>query len=229
MKFLQAIIFFDLDNTLVHIKNSHNFFDNIIVQVFNEFNIPPPVKEERDRLWRNSDYKQLLRSWNFLDPVKFWISFDKLDLEQRKILHAQGDLRLFGDVIPTLVKLKELGNTYLLLITNSSLKIARFELDAFGLDFYFQEILALGDSQEECKPNPGQILLTLQRLSKDYKFDKRDVYIVGDSPFDISAGKNAKINSIWVKRWEKSHKHWEHKPDYIIDNLEQLFSILDLT
>ncbi len=121
MRPLQAIIFFDLDNTLVKIENSHHFFDNIIVEVFNEYNIIPPSLEQRNRLWRNSDYKSLLKSWNFHDPVLFWKTFDKFDLSHRKKLHIQGKLKTFDDVVPTLNKLSQNDDIRLILITNSSL------------------------------------------------------------------------------------------------------------
>ncbi len=101
-------------------------------------------------------------------------------------------------------------------------------MDAFELRGYFHDILALGDTQDDCKPNPKRILQLLSSLSEDFEFSKERVFIIGDSPFDISAGKNANINSILLKRWEKSHKHMTNLPDNTIDNLEDLFSILHL-
>jgi len=228
MQSLQAILFFDLDNTLVKIENSHHFFDNIIVEVFNEYCIPPPSKEERDQLWRNSDYKLLLKSWNFPEPVIFWKSFDKLDLEYRKILFNQGQLTLFDDILPTLQKLTRFQGIYNILLTNSSWDITKFELDIFGMNPYFQKVLALGDTQDDCKPDPKRILEIIERLSFQYKFDRNQVYIIGDSLFDISAGKNANIRSILIERREKIRKHWVNQPDYIIENMDQLFSILHL-
>ncbi len=228
MNSLHAILFFDLDNTLVKIENSHHFFDNIIVEVFDEFKIPPPAQEQRNQLWRNSDYKELLKSWNFPDPVLFWKAFDEMDLEYRKALYKEGKLKLFNDIVPTLDKLMKFDRVRLILITNSSFEITKFELDTFSLDKYFYERLALGDSQEDCKPNPKRIIQTLDSLSQEYNFSLEDVYIIGDSPFDISAGKNANIKSIYIKRWEKSHKHWTDLPDHTITNMEQIFSILQL-
>ena len=225
---LQAIIFFDLDNTLVGIEDSHNFFDSIIVDVFDKFNIPPPTDEERNQLWRNSDYKKLLRSWNFPDPFVFWKTFDEFDLKYRKELYIQGKLLVFEDVIPTLMKLSYIKDLRLILITNSSFEITEFEMESFGLKQYFHEILALGDTQEDCKPNPKRILQTLESLSSKFRFSRNKVFIVGDSPFDISAGKNADIISILIKRWEKSHKRWTDLPNHTITNLEQLISILQL-
>lgn len=228
MKPLQAIIFFDLDNTLVKIEDSHHFFDNIIVEVFNEYNIPPPSEEQRNQLWRNSDYKTLLKSWNFQDPDLFWKTFDRLDLIYRKDLYNQGKMKLFDDVIPTLEKLSKFEDLYRILITNSSLDITNFELDSNRLRRYFHEIIALGDTQDECKPNPKRILQSLTSLENEFEFSKDQIFIIGDSPFDISAGKNANIKSILIKRWEKSHKHWTDLPDYIIEKMEHIFSILKL-
>jgi HAD superfamily hydrolase (TIGR01549 family) len=226
LRSLQAIIFFDLDNTLVEIENSHRFFDNIIVDVFKQECIPAPTQEQRNQLWRNSDYKQLLKSWNFPDHVLFWKSFDVFDLQYRKDLYRQGKLKTFNDVIPTLKKLIDYEGVYLILITNSSQDITQFELETFGLNRYFNDVIILGDSQDDCKPNPKRILESLNSISNNFKFSREHVFIVGDSPFDISAGKNANIKSILIKRWEKSHKEWTDSPDYTITNLNQLISII---
>ena len=210
------------------IENSHNFFDNIIVEVFDEYNIPPPTAEQRNQLWRNSDYKNLLKSWNFQDPDLFWKTFDRFDLKYRKNFYTQGKLKLFDDVIPTLERLSKFENIRLVLITNSSLDITNFELDSYRLRGYFHDIMALGDTQDDCKPNPKRILQLLNSLSDEFEFSRDQVFIIGDSPFDISAGKNANIKSILVKRWEKSHKRWTDLPDYTIDNMKHLFSILHI-
>ncbi len=228
MNHLNAIIFFDLDNTLVEIRNSHKFFDNIIVDVFNEKGVIPPLQEERNKLWRDANYKRLLNSWNYPDPIEFWKKFDEIDLNKRKEWYSQGKLVLFKEVIPVLKRLSEIENVYIILITNASKEIADFELDTFDLAQFFDVILALGDTQEECKPNPKRILQTLESLSKQYKFSKDQVYIVGDSPFDVSAGKNAEIIPILLRRDDRLIKKRIDEPKFRIQNMEQIFSILNL-
>ena len=127
-----------------------------------------------------------------------------------------------------LSKLSKFEDIRLILITNSSLDITNFELDSYGLREYFHDIIALGDTQDDCKPNPKRIIQLLNSLSDEFEFSRDKVFIIGDSPFDISAGKNANIKSILMKRWEKSHKRWIDLPDYTIDNMEHLLSILKL-
>ncbi len=172
MKQLQAILFFDLDNTLVEIQNSHSFFDGIIVDVFRKQGILPPEMEERNKLWRDENFKELLSSWNYPDPVDFWKKFDEIDLIKRKKLLAEGSLALFDDVIPVLKKLSETRNIHVNLITNSSREITEFELTAFDLEQYFDTILALGDNQEDTKTNPNNFLDTLTSLSEKFLFSK---------------------------------------------------------
>jgi phosphoglycolate phosphatase-like HAD superfamily hydrolase len=228
LKSLQAIVFFDLDNTLVEIQNSHLFFDSIIIDVFKGRDIEPPKKEERDKLWRDANYKFLLREWNYPDPVDFWRRFDNIDLKKRKELFTQGSLTLFEDVFPVLKKISESGDICMILITNSSKKIVEFELTAFDLKQYFDIILALGDTQDDCKPNPKKIIETLAYLAEEFHFSNERVFIVGDSPFDISAGKNANIKSILVRRKDFSKRKFPDEPDYYIKNMNEILSILNL-
>jgi FMN phosphatase YigB (HAD superfamily) len=228
LKSLQAILFFDLDNTLVEIQNSHDFFDSIIIDVFKERSIDPPEKEERNRLWRDSNYKTLLKEWNYPDPVVFWKRFDKIDLKKRKELFTQGSLKLFEDVFPILKKISTFEGVYLILITNSSKEIVEFELTSFDLKQFFNMILALGDTQDDCKPNPRRILESLTNLSEKYHFSNDRVFIVGDSPFDISAGKNAEIKSILLRRKDHSKRKFSDVPDYTIKNMAEILAILKL-
>ena len=228
MKHLHAVIFFDLDNTLVEIQNSHKFFDTIIVDVFDERGVEPPSQEERNKLWRDANYIKLLHSWNYPDPVDFWKKFDNIDLRKRKELYSQGKLVLFQDVLPVLKQISENEHIYIILITNSSKDIVEFELSTFDLNQYFHKVLALGDTQEDCKPNPKPILETLSSLSEEYEFSKNQVFIVGDSPFDVSAGKNADIIPIMIRRKDLSRKKLIDEPKFIIQNLKQLLSIIEL-
>ena len=106
------VILFDLDDTLIEIENSYDYFDGIIQQVFIKEGITVPSAEQRDLLWRNSNYKELLRSWGFPDYILFWKIFDDIDFEGRKKLIKQGKIRIYNEVQPLLELLRRYDNIF---------------------------------------------------------------------------------------------------------------------
>lgn len=222
------ILLFDLDKTLIQIDGDYDFFDQIIIDVFRSFNLPEPPLKERDKLWRNIDFKDLLKSWNFNDSKKFWKKFDEIDFKKRKEYHKIGKVILFPDVKPFFDKIKNYPYIYSSVITNTTQEIAEFELNTFQIKDYFHSVYGFGENQNNCKPSPTGIKKILSDYSKNIKFDNEDVYIIGDSSTDINAGKNANIKTVLLKREEILDRHRELKPDFIIKNLDELLYILKI-
>ncbi|MFA5389271.1 MAG: HAD family hydrolase [Candidatus Omnitrophota bacterium] len=68
------------------------------------------------------------------------------------------------------------------------------------------------------KPNVGQIKKAIKGLDINFK----DTYFIGDSRLDVGAGKNAGFKTILLltgKEDPLDAQKWEHKPDFIKDNL----------
>ena len=68
------------------------------------------------------------------------------------------------------------------------------------------------------KPNTAQIKNATKGLDIDFKKS----YFVGDSRLDIGAGKNIGSKTILLltgKETAEDSKTWEHKPDFIMNNL----------
>jgi HAD superfamily hydrolase (TIGR01662 family) len=227
---VQYVILFDLDNTLIEIKNSHQFFDQIIIDVFDEVGIKAPNLEQRNLLWRNSDYKTLLRNWNFPDGdhILFWKIFDKIDFKRRQELYSESKLIMYDDVVDILKRLQEM-KVHINIITNTTEEITEFELRVFKISKYFDFICTLGDKQDICKPSPEGINIILKSLPNREKISLKNVYIVGDASVDIEAGKNAGIKTILINRYHKDISKFKEKPDYIIKNLYELIDILKLS
>jgi len=209
---------------LIEIKNSYSYFDNIIVKVFNKFGKKVPPVNKRDQLWRNVDYKTLLKSWNFPDHDLFWKTFDDIDFIGRQLLLQKGSIKLYNDVIPYFLKSRGSKKRLSIIITNTTQQIAEFILNHFDLVKYFYSIYGLGETQELCKPSPGGINSILNDLSKHYNFKKSDVYIIGDSENDIIAGKKAGIRTIYLNR---KNLKIESKSDFFINTLDELFQVVN--
>ena len=96
-----------------------------------------------------------------------------------------------------------------------------FEHVPFGHLF---DVVVGGDETERHKPDPQPVQLALERLGAR----PQDAAYVGDSPFDIAAGKGAGVFTVGVT-WGRIHARErlepEH-PDAIVDTPEELLAAL---
>ena len=70
------------------------------------------------------------------------------------------------------------------------------------------------------KPNTGQI----KKATKGLDIDFKKTYFVGDSRLDVGAGKNMGCKTILLltgKETAEDSKTWQHKPDFIMNNLQE--------
>ena len=219
-------ILFDLDNTLIGIPNTWNYFDTLIKDVLKmDYNIPIPSKDKRNSLWRSGKkHIEILKDWKVSDPDDFWIKFDQRDGLKRKKLIANGQLILFDDVIPTLKKLNNQG-IKIGIVSNTPNFIADYELEHFKLNSYFDEVLGLGDDQSICKPEPDGINLILDQL----KCKPSNTVFIGDSQVDMIAAQRAKVIPIFIDRKKKKSRKFTINPETYITftDLNQIFEFME--
>ena len=78
------------------------------------------------------------------------------------------------------------------------------------------------DLVKETKPNPTPLFKALEIL----KEKPEHAVMIGDSHFDIEAGKNAGTKTIRVTYgFHKDNLH-NPEPDYFVDDLKDLFNII---
>ncbi|MCE9686038.1 phosphoglycolate phosphatase [Shewanella sp. AS16] len=105
-------------------------------------------------------------------------------------LHLQRHSRLYDGVYDTLAQLSTAGYR-LALVTNKPYEFAVALLRGFGLEGFFSLVFG-GDSLERMKPDP----LPLQHVLHEWRLEKSQLLMVGDSNNDIFAAKAAGIASI---------------------------------
>lgn len=221
-------VLFDLDNTLIGIPNTWSYFDGLIQDVMETvFKLPVPSLQERNTLWRSGKaYVEILKNWGVSDPDKFWYHFDQLDGKHRQDLIEHKKLKLYDDVIPTLTKLRSIIHLKIGLVTNTPRFIAQFELDAFNLSQYFDEIIGLGDDQMICKPEPDGIL----KILRIFQGTPDKALYIGDSRVDVLAANRAHVQPLLIMR-EKSEKKYSDdfdSKDFIpIQSLSEIFEFID--
>lgn len=105
-------------------------------------------------------------------------------------VHALDETDLYPGVRETLAALAETGVS-LAVLSNKPEEACRGILAHFGIDRFFSRI-AGGDSYAEMKPSP----LPLRRLGEELACSASEIVMVGDSVYDIEAGKGAGVGTV---------------------------------
>ncbi|MCL4366439.1 HAD-IA family hydrolase, partial [Patescibacteria group bacterium] len=90
-----------------------------------------------------------------------------------------------------------------------------------GILDYF-DIVVGADDVNNPKPHQDHVLAALQKLG----VEPENAYMVGDTDHDILAGKSAGVKTIGVTYGWLGQDIKKYKPDYVIDDIEQLLKIL---
>ena len=86
---------------------------------------------------------------------------------------------------------------------------------------YFDVIVAADDVVNP-KPHKDHLLVALEYL----KIQPEEAFMVGDTENDILAGKNAGVKTVGVTYGWMGKDIAKHKPNYVIDDMDQLTEIL---
>ena len=105
------------------------------------------------------------------------------------------------------------------IVSNSSLKEVKIVLGHTGIKNY--DVLISKDQVKKGKPAPDGINLAKRLLHA------KEALMVGDTPYDILAGKKAKATTIAVLTGEHSRKELsKYKPDFVLDNISGIKKII---
>lgn len=107
------------------------------------------------------------------------------------------------------------------IISNKREALSRKTLEGLGLAGYFELVIG-SDTTPEKKPSPAPIFRALSGLETS----PAEAVMVGDSNFDVDAGKAAGITTIAVTYGYRPLEAIRHA-DYLIDRMEDLLPLLD--
>ncbi|MBN2544147.1 MAG: HAD family hydrolase [Spirochaetes bacterium] len=140
---------------------------------------------------------------------------DKFNIERRK-RHIP-----YPETFKVLKKLKK--EYKMGLITNGAPDLQWEKINGSRIKSYFDLIVISGEINA-AKPNKE----IFEHAINHFKEDKNKFIMIGNSLIsDIGGAIKAGITSIWVNRDNKPNNS-EHKPDYEIKNLNQLFDIIKI-
>ena len=116
--------------------------------------------------------------------------------------------------------LEKLNSYQKAVISNKKESLSRRVLDGLGLLHYFSVIIG-SDTTSERKPSPVPILKVLSELH----VRPGEAVIVGDSNYDVDAGKAAGITTVAVTYGYRPREVIAHA-DYLIDRMTDLVPLL---
>jgi len=131
--------------------------------------------------------------------------------------HLADSSREYPYVKETLEKLKYLKKA---VISNKGENLSRRLLEKLGIAQYFNLIIG-SDTTGEKKPSPMPVLYAVSKLS----VSPQESMIVGDSNYDIEAGKKAGIRTVAVTYGYRA-KEFLIGADYLISDLKELVSLI---
>lgn len=135
--------------------------------------------------------------------------------------HIAVDSRPFPGVPETLARLREAG-TRMAVVTNKFEHLSHRLLGALDLADYF-DLVAGADTFPVRKPDPGHLLLALERLAGD----PRRAVMVGDSAVDIAAARAAGLPVVGVTFGYTDTPVGELGADAVIDRFDALVPALE--
>ena len=211
---MKELICFDLDNTLLKSERAHvNAYNHALekygfkkrefedmVKLFGK-----PHKEVIKILIKKDDQKIIARVYN--EKKKFLIK------------HASRYVKPIPGVNSVLKTLKK---TYdLAVLSNSSHDTVLALMKAARLDRRYFKIIVGHDDVHNSKPRPDEI------IKAEHLAHHKAKCMVGDSIYDVMAGKSAGVMTIAVLTGRYTKEELKKcKPDYIISHLRELLSIV---
>ncbi len=131
---------------------------------------------------------------------------------------------VFPGVKSLLDKLNRMQNVYLGLVTGNIEKGSRIKLNKAGLDYYFH----VGGYGDDSKNRDDLPPLAISRAELFYNclFEKNNVWIIGDSPFDIRCARNNGLHVLAVSTgWTDYEELSAADPDHVVRDFTQVDEI----
>lgn len=202
-------LIFDLDGTLI--DNYDRYLEHMLTCVGDEIGCKFTLKHAKD-LWYSigaESRDDVISSWG-VSPDRFWTAFNKYESLDEKLKNTylyEDTLSLTGLKIPKGI------------VTHTSLEHTDRLLRHVGMREHFSPIIACTE-ETGYKPSP----LPLIYCVLDMKIKPEEAIYVGDTISDMMAARHAGIKCVYINRFGR---RIDFTPDYEIDSLEKISSILE--
>lgn len=212
--FIMELICFDLDNTLINSDRAH----------YRAYN-----KALRQLGYKKFSYNEMVKHFGApkIEMAKLLTSTNKKEVILKITeLHAKfllqeaiQDARKIKGAIPTIKKLRK--DYKIGLLSNNRHSSIMHLLKCTHINKNLFDVIVGNDDVKHAKPYPDEILKAEKLLHL------KASYMVGDSKYDIIAGKKAKVRTIAVLTGHYSRLELRrYKPDHIINSVSDIPGIL---
>jgi len=213
MKFknIKAVIF-DIDGTLI---DTTELILKCYNHTFKNYSISPKSKKEIFKVFGHP----LKKCYEILCSTEDVVKLCEAHMNfQEKNLHLA---RNFKGILKTLKKLKE-KKLKIAAISARSNRTTMKTIKKAGLTKYIDVLISREDIINP-KPHPDPLFLALKKL----KIDPKNAIMVGDTPVDIQAGKNAGTRTIGVTYGPLENSVKKENPDKVISSSPQIIDLID--
>ncbi|MBI2029933.1 HAD-IA family hydrolase [Candidatus Gottesmanbacteria bacterium] len=210
MKKFKAVLF-DVDGTLL---DTEEFIYKAFKYTLKKHNLPTITKTQVLKIvgqQLEKTYKILSNSDNVVEYCETHRSF------QVKNLHLS---KPFPNTIKALRKIKKAG-LKIAAVTSRSKRTSQKTLELANIYEYFDLLISSEDVKNH-KPHPEPLLKALNNLG----IKSQNAVMVGDTKFDIEAGKNAKVKTIAAAYGFHKDRVKASSPDFIIRDIIDILPII---
>lgn len=223
---MHNLVLFDIDSTLTHETKSHkrafseafkkvyglstsidviNYQGMTDQQIIFEVMKKIGIKEELIKRKINECMREMVRIFN-----------DKLKDEEIKAIEG----------VPELLKTLHKSGVYMGLVTGNLEEIGRSKLKKVGLNHYFK----IGGFGSDDIDRTKLVRLAIKKAQKKFKVRfKKNILLIGDTPLDIKAGKQAAIHTIGVTTGAYTKEQLKKAgADFIISNPRYKKEVLEI-
>ena len=203
-------VLFDMDGTIL---DTSDFVFSAVEYTLTQHNLT--ITEEK---LSQAKGMPLLDFYKYIFPDQ---DFELLRKTHHDYQQTRFDLgKLFPGVKKVLKKLKSEG-VLIAAVSNRSTESVTKSLKLVKAYDFFDAIVTYEDVKNP-KPHKDIPLKALELLG----VDKKSAIMVGDTDADIQAGKNAGIKTVGVTYGWMGEDIKKSKPDFVIDNIEELLKIV---
>jgi HAD superfamily hydrolase (TIGR01509 family) len=205
-------VLFDLDGTLI------NSLDTVVkcwINVGEKMGIkldPNSVKE----FIGYSPRLRVLKYFNREDIAKEFLEAVRNEFSKTWM----SEIKPFSDSYEALKSLKGMRIKMGVISSNFKETVERM-LEYFGF-LKFLNVSVCDDEVENGKPAPDMVLEAMKRL----EVSPHECFVVGDTLFDVEAGKRAGALTVLIVRRPIRLADSKYIPDYVISNLQDVATIL---
>lgn len=121
------------------------------------------------------------------------------------------------DAIPLLQHLHRRGD-HLGILTRNTRELAMITLQQAGLLSFFEPAVILGRDSATPKPDPAGIFHILNHWGGPVE----QTTMVGDGIFDLEAGRNAGVRTVWINRMHRTDPARQARADRVVHRLDAL-------